>query len=159
MRSTATLEVCAKRDGVVGYESIALVLRATSDANIRLVGGVPLASVDVHFTLSTRWRTPGELDRDLGPEDVGFLAHNLGPRNEPTVHGASVIVSSPIAAVVANCSTQSYLELSLPTVPFSDDPNAPYVWGLQRDHMLRVSRLELKVMSSEVETNARQRVG
>ena len=143
VRASATVEARAPQSPIACYESLALVLRAEPDTSIRLTSDVPLPSVDVHFTLSTKWCIQRNLDLDLESEDIGFLAHTLGTKSEPLVHGAAMFAPSPLAALILRSGHRAHLDLVLPTAPFAGNPAKPYAWGLNRQHMLRISRLEL----------------
>lgn len=146
---SATMSVHGE-DGILkASESFSLVLRASHDANIILSTGERLADVDVHLTLSTRWRTAAELDKDLTNEDVGFLAHAEGERGEPFVHGGALLSNTDIMAALLSAGTKGKVKLVLPSVPFADNKDAPFLWGRNRPNMLRISHLEVSVLRGE----------
>lgn len=130
-------------------ESFALVLRASHDTTIVLSTGESLAEVDVHLTLSTRWRTAPELDKDLTNEDVGFLAHTEGERGEPFVHGGALLSSTSVMAALLSAGAKGTITLVLPSVPIADSWAAQFVWGRNRPNMLRIGHLEVSVFRGD----------
>ena len=131
-------------------ESLSLVLRADSDTNIVLSTGQRLATVEIHLTLSKQWRTAQELDRDLTPDDVGFLVHNEGEHREPHVGGGALFLSSTaIANALLGVGTTGKVQFVLPSVPFSDKQTDPYVWGQGRPNKLRISHLDISISRDE----------
>jgi hypothetical protein len=148
IRTVAEISLCVEGDTPRSSERFDLVLRASSDTNIVLSTGHRLADVDIHLMLSTEWRTAQELDRDLTISDVGFLTHTLGERGEPFVHGIALLFNTNTAAVASLLypGVSGKVRLGLPTVPFEDRKDAPYVWGRNRPYMLRISHLALSVI-------------
>jgi hypothetical protein len=136
-------------DTPIASESFSLVLRASRDTNVVLSTGQRLADVDIHLTLSTKWRTAQALDRDLMIDDVGFLAHNEGERGAPFVHGGALLLNTTVVASLLCAGTTGKVRLVLPTVPFEKAKDAPYVWGRSRPNMLRISHLEVSVLGGE----------
>jgi hypothetical protein len=126
-----------------------LVLRAAPDTNIVLSTGQLLAAVDIHLSLSTKWRTAQELDPDLAPEDVGFLAHIEGERSEPFVHGSALLSGTKIVNALLGVGTVGKVKMVLPNVPFEDRKEHPYVWGRNRPRMLRIGHLEISVLGGK----------
>ena len=149
IQASATMSLHGE-DGISkSSESFSLVLRATRDANIALSTGERLADVDVHLTLSTKWRTAQELDKDLTNEDVGFLAHTEGERGEPFVHGGALLSNTAVIAKLLSVGTDGTVTLVLPSVPITDKNDAPFEWGRNRPNMLRISHLEVSVLRGE----------
>lgn len=130
-------------------ESFSLVLRATRDANIALSTGELLADVDVHLTLSTKWRIAQELDKDLSTQDVGFLVHTEGERGEPFVHGGGLLSDTAVVAALLSMNTDGTVTLVLPSVLITDKKDAPFVWGRNKSNMLRISHLEVSILRRE----------
>jgi hypothetical protein len=131
-------------------ESFALVLRSDSDTNIVLSTGESLSEVDVHLTLSTKWRTGPEIDEDLTDEDVGFLCHSEGEGNTPFVGGGALLLQTSILASLLAPGVSGTVKLTLPTVPFKQSNEPPYVWGHDRTHFLRVSHVEVSALRPEI---------
>jgi len=149
VQAVATMSLHGE-DGISNSsESFSLVLRATRDSDIALSTGERLANVDVHLTLSTKWRTAQELDRDLSNEDVGFLAHTEGERGEPFVHGGALLSNTTVIAALLSVGTHGTVTLVLPSVPITDKKDSPFVWGWNRPNMLRISHLEVSVLRGE----------
>ncbi|UVS60028.1 MULTISPECIES: hypothetical protein [Nitrosomonas] len=84
----------------ISSESFSLVLRPAPDTNMVLSSGEQLGDIEIHLTLSTKWRTANELDRDLTDDDVGFLAHTQGERSEPFVHGAALLRDTTVVGAL-----------------------------------------------------------
>lgn len=149
VQASATMSLLGE-DGISrSSESFSLVLRATHDTNVALSTGERLSDVDVHLTLSTKWRTPQELDKDLTNEDVGFLAHTEGERGEPFVHGGALLSNTTVVAALLSAGTDGTVTLVLPTVPITNKKEAPFVWGRNRLNMLRINHLEVSVHRGE----------
>lgn len=123
-----------------------LVLRAR-EGKIRLTTGESLKNVDVHFTLSSRWRAPQELDRDLKPEDVGFLFHSPpeSPGGLPFIHGACIWPSEPLPEALFSGTTQGTVGLTLSSVPQVPDQEEPFTWSCFRPHMIRIASVWVSV--------------
>ena len=130
-------------------ESFSLVLRASRETNIVLSTGQQLADVDVHFTLFTKWKTGPDLDQDLENDDVGFLAHIEGERGAPFVHGGALLLSKTVVAALLCVGTHGKVKATLPTVPFENRKDAPYIWGTNKSNMLRISHLEISATRSK----------
>lgn len=148
-RASAAMSLYVNADSPRCSESFSLVLRAAQDTNAVLSTGQRLADVDIYFTLSTKWKTVQELDKDLGIDDVGFLSHNEGDRGVPFVHGAALLLSTTVVASLFHVGTHGSMKLVLPTVPLDARSDTPYVWGTNRENMLRVSHLELSALRGE----------
>ena len=137
-------------DGILkSSESFFLVLRATRDTNIALSTGEVLADVDIHLTLSTKWRTAQEIDKDLTIEDVGFLAHTEDERGKPFVHGCALLSNTTVIAKLLSAGMDGTIKLLLSSVPISDRMGDPFVWGRHRPNMLRISYFEVSVLRRE----------
>lgn len=131
--------------------SFSLVLRAIRNTNIALSSGVSLDDVDIHITLSTEWCTGPELDRDLSHNDVGYLAYTDGERDEPFIHGAAFLKNSKIVRLLLTSGVTGIVNIILPTVPFSESPDEPYVWGKNRQNVLRISHFAVSAIAKKVE--------
>ena len=129
VRTSATMSLHFEADTPRLSESFSLVLRASQDTNVVLSTGQRLEDVDIHLMLSTKWRTAQELDQDLMIDDVGFLTHVEGERGEPFVHGVALLLNTTIVASLLCAGTKGKIKLVLPTVPFEERTDAPYIWG------------------------------
>ena len=149
IQASATMSLHGE-DGISkSSESFSLVLRATRDANIALSTGERLADVEIHLTLSTKWRTANELDQDLTNVDVGFLAHTKGERGEPFVHGVALLADTTVVGALLSKDTKGRVKLVLSSVPIGERTEAPFIWGTNRPNMLRISHLEVSVFPIE----------
>jgi hypothetical protein len=146
---SATSSTFAEGSTIRTEESVSLVLRASRDSNIVLLGGTSISDVDIHLTLSNKWSTGPQLDRDLTLDDVGFLAHNDGERGMPFVHGAVIVRSTAIVERLLSRDAKGRVQLVLPAVPFQSDAATPFVWGKGRSNMLRVSQVTVSILWDE----------
>lgn len=149
INASATTSLNAAGDTSKSSESWSLVLRSSPDTNIVLSTGHRLADIDIHFTLSTKWRTRQELDRDLAPDAVGFLSHNEGEQGEPFVHGEALLLNTTIVAALLSTGITGKVRMEIPTVPFVDGEKVPFVWGSNRPNMLHISHIEISVLRSD----------
>lgn len=149
VRVSATMSLHVEAEAPQSSESYSLVLRASRDTNIVLSTGQRLADIDIHLTLSTKWRAAHELDRDLTIDDVGFLAHTEGDRGEPFVHGAVLLLNTAVVSSLLCAGTSGRVSLVLPAVPFEAKAEAPYIWEKNRPNMLRISNLEVTVLQGQ----------
>jgi hypothetical protein len=125
----------------ISSESFSLVLRcADRDTNVVLSSGEQLVDIEIHLTLSTKWRTANELDQDLTDGDVGFLVHSQRERGKPFIHGAALLRDTTVVGALLSRGAEGRVMLVLPSIPLTDEP---FVWGTSRPNMLRISRLEL----------------
>jgi hypothetical protein len=154
VRASATNSLHIEADTPQSSDSFFLVLRTSRETNVVLSTGQRLADVDIHLTLSTKWHTAQEIDRDLAFDDVGFLAHSEGERGEPFVHGRALLLNTTIVASLLSSGTTGKVRLVLPTVPFDDNAEAPYVWEKSRPNRLRISNLEVSVLRGEAAQSA-----
>ena len=148
-RASATMSLHSESGSAISSESFSLVLRAAPDTNVVLSSGEQLVDIEIHLTLSTRWRTANELDRDLTDDDVGFLAHTQGERGEPFIHGAALLRDTTVVGALLSRGTEGRVKLVLPSVPIKERTDAPFVWGTNRPNMLRISHLELSAFPIE----------
>lgn len=149
VRASGTMSLDSESDSAISSESFSLVLRAAHDTNVVLSSGEQLADVEIHLTLSTKWRTANELDQDLTNDDVGFLAHTNGERGEPFVHGAALLADTTVVGALLAIGTEGRVKLVLSSVPIGERTEAPFVWGTNRPNMLRISHLEVSVFPIE----------
>ena len=149
VRISATVSLHVEGGAPHSLEAFSLVLRASRGTNIILSTGQRLADVDIHFTLSTKWRTAQDLDRDLKINDVGFLAHTEGEQGVPFVHGGALLLNTTVVASLLCSGTHGRMSLVLPTVPFEERMDVPHVWGTNRENMLRIDHLQLSTLCSE----------
>ena len=143
---SAGMTAHAEGSTVRSSESFNLVLRADAGANIILCTSERLSEVDVHLTFSTRWRTGPEIDDDLTDRDVGFLSHSHGEGSTPFVGGGALLLQTSVLASLLIPGVTGTVKLVLPTVPFEQDNERPYVWKHDRPHMLRVSNVEVSAI-------------
>ncbi|WP_430231954.1 hypothetical protein [Nitrosomonas communis] len=127
----------------ISSESFSLVLRLAPDTNMVLSSGEQLGDIEIHLTLSSKWRTANELDRDLTDDDVGFLAHTQGERSKPFVHGAALLRDTTVVGALLSRGAEGRVKLVLPSVPIKEITDTSFVWGTNRPNMLRISHLEL----------------
>lgn len=120
VQTSATMSLHGENGISKSSESFSLVLRTTSDENIALSTGERLSDLDVHLTLSTKWKTAQALDRDLIDDDVGFLAHIEGERGEPFIHGGALLSNTTVIAALLSAGTNGRVTLVLPSVPSTD---------------------------------------
>lgn len=125
------------------------MLRASQDTNIVLSTGEKLADVDVNLTLSTKCRSAQEVDRELLIDDIGFLAHTEGEHGKPSVHGIVLLTNTTVVASLLSAGSKGWVRLALPSIPFEDSKDTPYVWGKNRPSMLRISHLEISALCGE----------
>jgi hypothetical protein len=149
VRTSATMSLHVEESTLRSSESFALVLRASYDTNVILSTGQRLADVDIHLTLFTKHRTANELDQDLKTDDVGFLAHTEGEYGAPFVHGAALLFNTTVVALLLSNDIRGKVIMGLPTVPFNDSKDTPYVWGQNRPNMLRMSYLEISALRGD----------
>lgn len=148
VQASATMSLHGEGGILKSSESYSLVLRATGAANIVLSTGERLADVDVHLTLSTKWRTAQDLDKDLTNEDIGFLAHTEGEQGEPFLHGCALLSNTTVISALLS-GTDGTVTLVLPTVPIADKKDEPFEWGRNRPNMLRISNLDVSILRGE----------
>ncbi len=149
IRTSATMSLHMEGGTLRSEESFSLILRAAKDTNVVLSTGEKLADVDVHLTLSTKYRIAQELDRDLLIDDIGFLAHTEGELGRPFVHGSALLTNTTVVASLLSANTKGKVRLVLPSVPFEDGKDTPYVWGKNRPNMLRISHLYISALCIE----------
>ena len=144
LSAEAAAEIAAESGVVTSHETLSLVLRSSRDANMCLSSGLALCDIDVQVTLSSRWKAGVDLDRDLKPEDVGFLVHTAGENGESRVHGGAIIMPSALLAAIVADADDVRIDMVLASVPYSDDQLQPFVWGRNRGCMLPINRIEVR---------------
>jgi hypothetical protein len=150
VRSKATMSLSVGSGEPASSESFSLVLRAARDTNIVLSSGQRLNEFDIHFTFLSKCRNGPELDRDLSMDDVGFLTHAQGERGEPYIHGMALLINSRIIRLLLSPGVSGTVSLTLPTVPFSESTDRPYVWEKNRPNMLRINHIEISAILGKV---------
>nr|WP_315258974.1 hypothetical protein [uncultured Duganella sp.] len=143
---SATTSLHANEGRLLSSDSYSLVLRAAHDTNIVLCTGSKLSDIDIHFTFSTKWGFAKELDRDLESDDVGFLAHSGGGRDGSFVHGGALLLSSSVVASLLDDQLKGEIRLEVANLPFLAESDTPFVWEMNRRHMLRISHLEVSAI-------------
>lgn len=150
VQASATMSLY-NEDGVSrSSESFALVLRAAHNTNLVLSTGERLPDVEIHLTLSTKWLTAQDLDRDLANDDVGFLVHTEDERGGPFVHGAALLPNATVVATLLSAGAEGRVTLALsPSVISGDRGDTPFVWGKNRPNALHISHLDVSVLQRE----------
>lgn len=126
-----------------------LVLLADRDTKIHLAGGAPLSEIEIHFSISSKWRAPADLDRDLTANDVGFICHTRESNGKAFVHGAAVWPNEPLPQYLLadNLSHNAQFTIaSLPTILESDPPHS---WGTNRENILHLSSVHFSALHGE----------
>ena len=123
-----------------------LVLRADDRTMIHLSSGESLSEIDVHFILSSDWKTPRDVDRELQPQDIGFLAHNKSQNDPPLVHGAAIWPSEFLPGTLLQSSVKGYVSLTLSSVPQVLDHEKPFIWSCGRLHSIRISHISVSAV-------------
>ncbi len=128
------------RDGqTLAYSSLKLILLADSDTKIQLSSGEPLSDIEVNLTVSSRWHTPTELDKDLTSYDVGFLCHTRESNGKAFVHGALLWPDEPLPQYLLSENMNRRAQLVISSLPTLFDPSPAHSWGESRKHFLHVS--------------------
>lgn len=138
------------RDGLPsGTSSLNLVLLADRDTKIHLAGGEPLSATELHFTISSKWRTPTELDRDLTVDDVGFLSHTRESNGKSFVHGAAVWPNEPLPQYLLSENLSRNAQFIIKSLPTVLESAPPHSWGTNREHVLRLSSVRFSALQVE----------
>lgn len=129
-----------------------LVLRAEQQTPILLSSGEPLSEVDVHLSLSTRWRNPDDLD--LSADDAGFLTYSDSGYGGEHIGGALIwpIETFP-KALLANGVT-GLVSLSLSTVPTIIDGCEPFVWNSGKLRRLKIASASISTVRELFDLNS-----
>lgn len=129
--------------------SLSLVLLADRDTKIHLSSGEPLPETEIHFSISSKWRTPAELGRDLTANDVGFLCHTRESNGKAFVHGASVWPNEflPQYLLAENLSCNAQFTIASLSTILESSPS--YSWGTNREHVLRLSSVRFSASQRE----------
>ncbi|MES9943407.1 MAG: hypothetical protein ABW080_00430 [Candidatus Thiodiazotropha sp.] len=150
---SASMEMHIEEKAVVHYEEYQLILRAIKSTNIVLDSGKHLSDVDINLTLSSKFKSSKEIDRELTEDDLGFLAHIEDSDGSPFVHGTAPLIDRTVLQNLFNKGTKGYVTIQLPTVPFEDDTTRPYVFKKNRPNMLRISGLSVSSISTHEDDN------
>jgi hypothetical protein len=129
---------------------------------IRLSSGEPLEDVDVHFRLSSKWKTPEALDQDLQPGDVGLLTHtreshsnlSMNPADKesiPFIHGAGVWPANFPPDILLQPTIERIVILTFSSVQEDMNDEEPFIWQSDRPHALRISRITLTAIRRAAE--------
>jgi len=119
--------------------SLDLILLANHEAKIQLAGGERLSEVEIHFSLSSKWRTPEELDSDLAANDVGFLCYTRELNGQAFVHGAAVWPNEPLPQYLLAASLTRNAEFTIASLSTILPSDPPHSWETNRGHALRLS--------------------
>lgn len=120
------------------------VLRAEQQTLILLSSGESLSEVDVHLSLSTRWRKPDDLD--LSADDAGFLTYCDNGYGGKHIGGALIwpIEIFP-KALLANGAT-GLVSLSLSTIPTIIGGCEPFVWNSGKLGRLKIASASISTV-------------
>lgn len=126
-----------------------LVLLADHDTRIHLSGGAPLSETEIYFSLSSKWRTPVELNSNLTTNEVGFLCHTRESNGKALVHGASVWPNEflPQYLLSENLSRNARFTIASLASILESDP--PYLWGTNGEHALHLSSVRFSASEGE----------
>ena len=138
------------RDGLTcAISSLNLVLLADPHTKIHLVGGEHLSGIEFHFSISSKWRTPTELDRDLTADDVGFLCHTRESNGKANVHGAAVWPNESLPEYMLAENLRRNAQFTIASLPNLFDSESTYLWGVNREHILRLSSVRFSALQGE----------
>jgi len=126
-----------------------LVLLAERDTKIQLSSGEPLSEIELHFSVSSKWRTTTELDSDLTAPDVGFLSHNKESNGKAFVHGAALWPDEPLPQYLLAEHLRRNARFSISSLSTLSDSSPPHSWATGREHFLRLSSLQFSVIQGE----------
>ncbi|WP_325331033.1 hypothetical protein [Sulfuricella sp.] len=129
--------------------SLKLVLLADRDTRIHLSGGEPLSEIELHFSISSKWRTPAELDRDLTANDVGFLCHTRESNGKAFVHGAAVWSNESLPQYLLAENVSRIAQITISSLPTLLESCPPHSWGTSREHALHLSSVRFSALQGE----------
>ena len=147
------MEMHIENKEVVHYEEYRLILRAINCTNIILDSGEHLSEVDINFTLSSKYKSSKEINRELTEDDLGILVHIEDGDGSPFVHGKAPLIDRTVLQNLFNKGTKGYVTIQLPTVPFEDDTTKPYVLKKNIPNMLRISGLSVSSLRTHKDAN------
>lgn len=131
--------------------SLNLVLLADRDTKIQLVGGEHLSTIELHFSISSKWRSPKELNPDLTADDVGFLCHTRESNGNAFVHGSAVWpTNEPLPQFLLSDNLRRNVHFTIPSLSRVFESEPPYSWGTNREYGLRLSSICFSAMQGEV---------
>ena len=140
----------AMRDGAPrSNHGLYLVLLAERNTKICLSSGDPLSEVELHFSLSSKWRTPIDLDCDLTAHDVGFLSHNQEPNGKAFVHGSALWPDEPLPQYLLSEHLRRNAQFTIASLPTLSDSSPPHSWATGREHFLRLSSVQFSAVQGE----------
>ena len=129
--------------------SLNLVLLADRNTKIHLSGGEPLSEIEIHFSISSKWRTPAELDRDLTASDVGFLCHTRESNGKAFVHGAAVWPNEFLPQYLFAENLNRDAQFTIASLSTILESGPPHSWGTNREHVLRLSLVRFSASQGE----------
>ena len=130
--------------------SINLVLVADRDTKIHLTGGEPLSEVELHFSISSKWNTSTDLDRDLSAQDVGFLCHTQEQSGKAFVHGAALWPDESLPQYLLAEHLNRSAHFTIASFTTLSESSPPHSWGTNREHALRLSSVRFSAVQEEV---------
>jgi len=146
---SASMQLHIENEAVVPYEEYKLTLCATKNTNIVLDSGKHLSEVKVNFTLSSKFKAAQEIDRELTANDLGFLIHTQESNGIPSVHGLVPLFDRSVLQNLFVQNAKGYITIDLPTVPFEDDKSKPFIWGKNRQNVLRINGLSVSSLRNQ----------
>lgn len=126
-----------------------LILLAERNTRIQLSSGESLSEVELHFSVSTKWRTTTELDAGLTAHDVGFLSHNQVSNGKAFVHGAALWPNEQLPQYLLAEQLKRNAHFSIASLPTLSDSSPPHSWATGREHFLRLSSVQFSVCQGE----------
>jgi hypothetical protein len=138
------------RDGIShSINSLNLVLVAITNTQIQLSSGQHLSEIELHFTVSNKWHTPIDLDRDLNLQDVGFLCCVIEPNGKIFVHGAAIWPDKQLPDYLLADGLVCNVQLTLGSFSASSELDSPYLWAAGRENILHISSIRFSAQQKE----------
>jgi hypothetical protein len=138
------------RDGIpYSINSLNLVLVAVTNTQIQLSSGEHLSEVELHFTVSNKWHTPVDLDRDLNLQDVGFLCCVTEPNGKIFVHGAAIWPEKQLPDYLLADGLVCNVQLTIGFFSTTSEPDSPYLWAVGRENILHISSIRFSAQQKE----------
>lgn len=128
-----------------------LVLRAEKRTKILLSSGEPLSEVDVHLTLSTRWKKPDDLE--MSAADAGYLSYSDGGYGEHVGGALAWPIDTFPITLLAN-GAKGLVSLSFSTVPTIIDGSEPFVWNSGKLGCLKIASASISTVRELVDLNS-----
>lgn len=148
---SASDEVTPAQGGLIVRRRLSLVLRAYADTEIQLVNGEPLSSIQTHLTLASDFKSGPELERELTPEDVGFMVQTAQTNGAPFVHGIVVWPDDgeTLPYYLLSPGIAGRVQLTIASLAQRLDYENPDVWETGRKAFLRLSSYSISCTNGE----------